>query len=178
MAYTTESAVRLRPLNRGEDERMERLFYRLTPETIYRRFMTHYSDPQALRPLLDVDGHARVAVVAVDAHEEIVGVARYSRLTADPDTAEIAVVVQDDLQGRGIGLKLLVELREMARADGVRHFTGTMLAGNTACAKVVTRAFPGVVLRTTNGETSFNADLRARCSASQSLTRRGRKRAG
>jgi RimJ/RimL family protein N-acetyltransferase len=160
MAVAT-STVTLRPLERGEGARMSRMFFRLSPETIYRRFMTHYSDPQPLRPLLDVDGETRAAIVAIDDDGEIVGVARYSRLAADATTAEIAVVVQDDFQGRGIGLQLLSELERAARTVGVRRFTGTMLAGNEACAKVITRAFPGVVLRTATGETTFDAELAA-----------------
>lgn len=150
----------LRPLEPGkDDERMQRLFYRLSPETIYRRFLTHYSDPSALRPLLDVDGHARVAVVAVDADGEIIGVGRYSLLTADPSVAEIAIVVQDESQGRGIGLQLLTELARTAKDAGVHSFTGTMLSTNDACARLMVRALPGALLSTRNGETTLHADL-------------------
>ena len=152
-------AVTLRLLERGEDERMARLFFRLSPETVYRRFLTHYSDPHALRPLLDVDGHTRVAVVAADPEGEIIGVARYTRLIADPDSAEISVVVQDESQGRGIGLLLLTALAHHARAAGVHSFTGTMLSTNDACAALMRRALPGVRFARSNGETTLHADL-------------------
>ena len=75
MIATTE-VVTLRMLERSDEQRMARLFFRLSPETIYRRFMTYYSNPAALRALLDVDGERRAAVVAVDGEGEIVGVAR------------------------------------------------------------------------------------------------------
>lgn len=158
MIATTE-VVTLRMLERSDEQRMARLFFRLSPETIYRRFMTHYSNPAALRALLDVDGERRAAVVAVDSEGEIVGVARYARLTGDPSTAEIAVLVQDDSQGRGIGPRLLTALKLAAGATGVRRFTGTMLSDNAACVKLVSRAFPAVVLRTTNGETTLHTEL-------------------
>lgn len=158
-AQTTSRSVTLRPLELGEDERMARFFYRLSPETIYRRFMTHYSDPLPLRSLLDVDGYSRVAIVAVDTAGEIVGVARFSRLTTDPTTVEIAVVVQDDWQGRGTGQLLLTSLGDAARAVGVLHITGTLLASNGACLKVLTRSFPGLVILTEHGESTVYAEL-------------------
>lgn len=151
--------VSLRPLERGDDERMARLFFRLSADTIYRRFMTHYSDPHPLRPLLDVDGTNRSAVVAENADGEIVGVARYSRLPDEPSIAEIAVVVQDDMQGHGIGGQLMQELFRTARANGVRRFTGTMLADNDACARLMRRALPGVLMQTSGGETTLYAEL-------------------
>lgn len=137
---------------------MVRLFFRLSPETIYRRFMTHYSDPHPLRPLLEVDGDRRLAVVATDDDGEIIGVARYAKL-ADPAVADVAVVVQDDAQRRGLGLELLHELRGRAQAAGVRRFTGTMLADNEACAQLFRRAFPNVQLLTSQGETTLLVDL-------------------
>lgn len=158
MLATAQSPT-LRLLEAADEERMARLFYRLSPETIYRRFMTHYSDPQALRSLLDVDGVRRVAVVAVDPDAEIVGVARFARLHDDPATAEIAVLVQDDAQRKGLAPLLLTALTTRAREAGVRQFTGTMLADNEACAKVITRVFPAVVLRTSNGETTLHTAL-------------------
>lgn len=153
--------VSFRQLQAGDEDRMARLFFRLTPETIYRRFMTHYSDPQPLRPLLEVDGTRRVAVVAVDSSGEIIGVARYSRLADAPDTAEIAVLVEDAWQGRRIGLQLLDWLAGLARRRGIRHFTGTMLADNRACAALMRRAFPDVVLQSNGTETSLYVDLAA-----------------
>ncbi|MEO6715065.1 MAG: GNAT family N-acetyltransferase [Mycobacteriales bacterium] len=156
---TTAPNVVLRALERNEQERMSRLFFRLSPETIYRRFLTYYSDPTPLRPLLDVDGNRRAAIVAVDAMGEIVGVARYSRLRDDDGTAEIAVVVQDDAQRRGIGVALVTELARQARRAGVRRFTGTMLSENEACARLLRRALPGVVLTAYQGETTLLAQL-------------------
>ncbi|MDQ1709896.1 MAG: hypothetical protein QOG49_1281 [Frankiaceae bacterium] len=159
MTSTTRPAVLLRELCGADEPRMGRLFFRLSPETIYRRFMTHYSDPQPLRPLLDVDGDRRLAVVAVDDTGEIIGVARYAKLADDSSAADIAVLVEDAAQRHGVGSALLAELTDKARAAGVRRFTGTMLAGNDACANLLRKAFPDVVLQTSHGETTLHVTL-------------------
>ena len=51
------------------------------------------------------------------------GIARYVRDRDDPQTAEIAVTVVDDWQGRGLGTELLTQLSGRARREGVLRFT-------------------------------------------------------
>ena len=60
----------------------------------------------------------------------LIGVARYVRLPDDPEAAEVAVVVADHWQGRGLGTLLVDELAPRARARGVRRFTATMASDN------------------------------------------------
>src|ERR1700716_2483694 len=90
---TGRGHVGLARLEPSDGEALRRLFYRLPPETIYRRFHSPVVRPEQAHPerLLDVDHHDREAVVAV-LDGEIVGVARYVR-RAGTDSAEGAVVV-------------------------------------------------------------------------------------
>jgi len=62
------------------------------------------------------------------------GIARYVRDADDPQTAEIAVTIIDDWQGRGLGTELVAQLSERARAEGIRRFTAPVAAGNPATA--------------------------------------------
>jgi GNAT superfamily N-acetyltransferase len=119
--------VRLEP---SDGELLRRLFYRLSPETIYRRFLSPLARPEQARPerLLDLDHRDREAVAAI-VDGEIVGVARYFRWP-ERAAAEIAVVVADDWQGQGIGTRMLARLAGLARAVGVERFTVTMQADN------------------------------------------------
>jgi len=81
--------------------------------------------------LTTIDHHDHEAIVAVEEESgEGIGVARYVRDPARPDTAEVAVTVIDEWQGRGLGTLLLEVLGERARAEGIRGFTAMMLASN------------------------------------------------
>jgi RimJ/RimL family protein N-acetyltransferase len=138
---------------------LRRLFHRLSPETVYRRFLTTYSDPEPLRPLLQVDDVSRVAIAAVGPDGEIVGVARYGRMIREPDTAEVAVVVQDSHQGRGLGTRLLKEVGEHARAAGVRRLVATVLADNQASVRMLQRVFPQLTAKRDGGLYEIEIDL-------------------
>jgi GNAT superfamily N-acetyltransferase len=135
--------VALARLERSDGELLRRLFYRLSPETIYRRFLSPLARPDQARPdrLLDLDHRDREAVAAV-VDGEIVGVARYFRWPGRAD-AEIAVVVADDWQQQGVGTRMLASLAELARAAGIEQFTVTTQADNRAALRLVRRFATG-----------------------------------
>ena len=87
-----------------------------------------------LRYLTELDGTDHYALIAVLAADpgQLAGVARFVRSAEDPLAAEAAIVVGDPLQGKGLGRTLGLRLADAARARGVRRFTATMLADNTA----------------------------------------------
>src|SRR2546427_6373029 len=126
--YTTGMAVELRdgrsvslrPLREDDGERLRHLFFRLSPLSVYRRFMSPLPAPreEGLRRLLDVDHCEREALAAVD-RDDIVAVARYARL-AGSESADIAVVVTDDWQRNGLRHLLLERLADLARRRGIR----------------------------------------------------------
>jgi GNAT superfamily N-acetyltransferase len=126
-------------LERSDGELLLRLFYRLSPETIYRRFLSPLARPEQARPerLLDLDHRDREAVAAI-VDGEIVGVARYFR-GPDLAAAEVAVVVADDWQGQGVGTRMLASLAGLARAAGIECFTVTMQADNRAALRLLRR---------------------------------------
>lgn len=143
--------IGLAKLEPSDGELLERLFYRLSPNTIYRRFLSPIVRPEQARPerLLDVDHHDREAVVAVQ-DGELVGVARYFRWPGTT-SAEVAVVVADDWQGQGIGTRLLGSLGELAKAEGIERFTLTMQADNRAVLSLARRFWPALKLTIDHG---------------------------
>jgi GNAT superfamily N-acetyltransferase len=133
--------VRIRPIEARDKGRLEIGLARLSAETIRKRFLA--TKPRftrsELRYLTEVDGHDHIALVAVlaDDPEALVAVARCVRLPDRPDTAEMAIVVADPLQGNGLGTLLARRLAVAARRVGVRHFAGTMLADNEAVRRLM-----------------------------------------
>ena len=143
--------VGLARLEKTDGEMLRRFFFRLSPETIYRRFHSPIARPEQAQPerLLDLDHHDREAVVAV-AEDEIVGVARYARRPG-ADVAEVAVVVADSWQRQGLATRMLTVLAELAQAAGVRRFTLNMQPDNRAVLRLVRRVYPGARLSYSQG---------------------------
>jgi RimJ/RimL family protein N-acetyltransferase len=135
--------VVLRPI-RGEDKRdLSIAFSRLSPESARLRFLTSKPRLSAteLRYLTEVDGTDHVALVAVlsDDPHFIVGVARYVRWQDRPTDAEAAVVIGDPWQGQGLGRHMGVVLADIARRNGIRRFTASLLSDNHAAHAVMAR---------------------------------------
>jgi GNAT superfamily N-acetyltransferase len=110
---------------------LERFFLALSPRSRELRFLSPAmgTTPQQLRPLLDVDGMRHVAHLAL-VDGAVVGEARFVRLGAGRATAELAIAVADDWQGRGVGRRLLDSLVSAAARRGVRRLTFDALAEN------------------------------------------------
>jgi GNAT superfamily N-acetyltransferase len=145
---------------RPEDvHRLRRLHARLSPKSRYRRFMTATPrlPERSLVYLVDVDHVGREALVA-EMGGEILAEARYHRAAGSTD-AEIAVVVEDAWQRRGIGRILVERLADRARRRGIRAFTGSMLAENVPAATGLRALFPDATLQLQGPELVFRAPL-------------------
>jgi GNAT superfamily N-acetyltransferase len=136
--------VAVRVIRPDDAERLRRLFYRRSPESVYRRFFTLYSTPPpgVLVKLADLDHDTHDAMVAV-AGDEIVGVGRYAADPARPGVAEVAVVVDDAWQGHGLGTRLLALAAGLARLHGYRTLSALVLADNVPAVRMLRAAFPG-----------------------------------
>ncbi len=136
-------AIPTRPVQLDDEPRFYRLWPRLSRETVYRRFHApvHRLPADVVHRLVDVDHDLREAVVA-DLGGEVVGVARYDRLPADPSTAEFAVLVEDAWQGVGLGRQLLAELIELARSRGVTTLVATVQPDNDRIQRLIRRLLP------------------------------------
>lgn len=137
------SPVIVRPIVATDKQALAAGLELLSPETVRRRFLgpkRHFTSAE-LRYLTEVDGHDHVALVAtsVDDPANIVAVGRWVRLPGEPETAEFAIVVGDELQGKGLGSLLADELAATAKTRGVTRFTASTLADNAAIVAVMER---------------------------------------
>jgi RimJ/RimL family protein N-acetyltransferase len=131
------SSVHIRPIRPDDAPRLQELYDRLS------RFFTIMKrlPPDWARILATVDYRRRLALVAEhdgDHGVELVGVGRYEP-TDEPDTAEVAFVVQDGWQSRGLGTILIRELLDAADARGIRRFRAYVLADNRRMLDLIRR---------------------------------------
>ncbi len=128
--------VVFRPIRDSDGPAMTAFHESLSPRSVYRRFFfahPHLSDGE-LERFTHVDYADRMAFVVVD-DGRIVGVGRYERL-GGTDEAEVAFVVTDAYQHRGIGSRLLVHLADAARPRGITSFQAQTLSENRAMLAV------------------------------------------
>ncbi|MFI6305616.1 GNAT family N-acetyltransferase [Amycolatopsis thailandensis] len=128
--------VHLRPVIPSDAEGLVAFHGRLSERTRYFRYFGAYPRiPQRdLERFSVVDHHDRVAFVAL-LGDDIVAVGRYERLDQGP-SAEVAFVVDDAHQGRGLGSILLEHLAAAASESGLRRFVAEVLAENAAMVRV------------------------------------------
>ena len=81
---------------------------------------------------------ALIAVVEEQGHEIELGVARYA-INPDGDSCEFALVIADNMQGKGLGQKLMSSLMEAARDKGLKTIEGEVLSNNHSMLKLMTR---------------------------------------
>ena len=154
-----ETRLSVRSASSADRESLRRMFSRVSPNTIYLRF--HTPHPKMLeRPLalmVDSDRHDMQAFVAV-AEGEIVGHAMYVRLE-DGHEAEMAIIVEDGYQSKGVGKLLLRKLAEYAWCRGVDTFVGTVLMENRRMLGLLDAVFTGSRRVIADGVYQFRAPL-------------------
>jgi RimJ/RimL family protein N-acetyltransferase len=153
--------VNIRQIEAEDVDRLERLFYRLSPETVYRRFFSpvHKPNRSTLEHLATVDHADREAMVAV-VDDEIIGVARYDRVKDFPNAAEIAVVVEDAWHRHHIATVLLEALTQRAQAQGYSMFTASMLGDNQPIVSLVRALNPKTRVKWDAGTLAAEMPLR------------------
>lgn len=137
------SVVRIRPIRPDDAPRLQELHGRLSQQTAYQRFFTVVKrlPPDWARVLATVDYRRRLALVVeacASAEPELIAVGRYDA-TDEPDTVEVAFVVQDNWQNRGLGTNLFDAILRAAAARSYRRFRAYVLADNRRMLDLITR---------------------------------------
>ena len=142
LSLTDGTRVALRQIEPDDAERLRRLFYRLSPESVYWRFFTpvHVPREEVLERFASVDHQRREAIVA-DIDGEVVGVARYDQAEGSSE-ADTAVLVEDAWQGQGLAAVLLRRLARVAHVRGIRTFTASSWVRTSAAGSSTRRSSP------------------------------------
>lgn len=125
-----DTQITIRNATPHDGQGLRSMFSRASSQTIYSRF--HLPFPEVpewmLSLMLDADQDDKGVLLAL-AGEEIVGHAMYVR-PDDGTEAEMAIVVEDGWQSKGVGRSLLIELAHKARLGGIEIFSAEVLGEN------------------------------------------------
>ncbi len=135
VVLTDGGVARLRPIRPADAELLVSFYERVSPESKYLRFFAPYPrlSQRDVKRFTEVDYVDRVAFI-LTVGDTMIGVGRYDR--TETDQAEVAFLVEDAHQGRGIAQLLLEHLAEAARERGITGFIAEVLPENARMAQV------------------------------------------
>ncbi|HEX6805581.1 MAG TPA: bifunctional acetate--CoA ligase family protein/GNAT family N-acetyltransferase [Terriglobales bacterium] len=163
-AMKDSTAVTIRPIRPEDEPLMVKFHETLSDRSVYLRYFgalslkTRVAHERLIRICFgDYDRElALVAEVKGVSGPEIIGVGRMNRTHGGSD-AEVAVLVTDRYQNRGLGAELLRRVIHVAREEGIKSVSAEMMADNLAM-QVITKAL-GFDVKMTDGFTSMRARL-------------------
>ncbi|MFD9373301.1 GNAT family N-acetyltransferase [Streptomyces sp. NPDC060020] len=138
--------ARIRPITTEDAGRLVSFYEQVSDESKYYRFFAPYPrlSDRDVRRFTHHDYVDRVGLAATIGGE-FIGTVRYDRIgpdgrpaSAPADEAEVAFLVQDAHQGRGVASALLEHIGAVARERGIRRFAAEVLPANTKMIKVFT----------------------------------------
>ena len=155
--------IGLRSIHPTDEPRTRDLFYQLSQETLYYRFMsrTKHVPRKEIQNFVFIDYRNDIAIVATvpEAHgEDIIAIGRYY-LDEKTNLAEVAFVVHDKWQNKGIGSFLLDYLATIARRNGISGFTAEVLRANKAMQRVIQKSKYKVTSAPSEDVFSFRIDF-------------------
>ncbi|NNF07206.1 MAG: GNAT family N-acetyltransferase [Candidatus Eisenbacteria bacterium] len=145
VAIEPDSEVLLRSIRITDEQKMSDLFYSLSESTVYKRWMVAMPrmPHKKILPYLKAEDPRNVAIVIethpTNSESELIGVGRY-HVSPGSGSAEVALVIRDDHQGKGLGTALLQHLIDIAKENGIPGFTAEVLPSNSAMMHVFHKA--------------------------------------
>lgn len=161
MLLDNGTLVSFRAMNPTDEPATRDLFYSLSQETIYYRYMSHMKriPRKQLQNFVYVDHRNEVAIVGTvpEAHgEEIIAIGRYY-LDQKTNRAEVAFVVRDDWQRQGIGTFIMKHLANIAKRNGIAGFTAEVMRDNKPMQAVINHS--GMKVRSSLNEGVFHYEM-------------------
>ena len=155
--------ITFRPIHPTDEPRMRDLLYDLSQETIYYRFMSHQErfGQRQIQNFVYIDHRQDVAIVGIlpEAHgDEIIAVGRYY-LDEHTNRAEVAFVVRDEWQNKGLGSFVFKHLVNIAKANGISGFTAEVLRNNNRMQAIFNHSGLNVTSAIEEGVYSFIMDF-------------------
>ena len=151
------STLRLQAPTPADFEDIKAFYDGLSPESRYFRFHGFGRTDTVARADAEASGVDRLALIG--RHDgRVVAVAGYDGLR-EPGVAEVAFAVADDDQRRGIGMRMLEQLAEIAAERGIHRFDAEVMATNRLMLGVFEHAGFAVRRRGLGGELTVSLDI-------------------
>jgi acyl-CoA hydrolase/GNAT superfamily N-acetyltransferase len=155
--------IDFRPIHPTDEPRMRDLLYNLSQETIYYRFMSHQArfGQRQIQNFVYVDHRKDVAIIGTLPEvygDEIIVVGRYY-LDEHTNRAEVAFVVRDEWQNRGLGTFVFRHLVNIAKANGITGFTAEVLRNNNRMQAIFNHSECNITSNIEEGVYSFTMDF-------------------
>ena len=155
--------ITFRPIHPTDEPRMRDLLYDLSQETIYYRFMSHQErfGQRQIQNFVYIDHRQDVAIVGILPEvygDEIIAVGRYY-LDEHTNRAEVAFVVRDEWQNKGLGSFVFKHLVNIAKANGISGFTAEVLRNNNRMQAIFNHSGLKVTSAIEEGVYSFIMDF-------------------
>jgi len=142
--FKGDLTVHFRAIKPSDVEEMRRLFYRFSDEAVYYRYFSPIKTmPHTkMQEYVNVDYRNTMSIVGLigePGEEQIIAEGRYARIP-ETSSADLAFVVDEAYQGRGIATFLFELLCRVAREKGIKAFRADVLATNKAMLKVLEKS--------------------------------------
>jgi len=157
--------LQLRPVKISDEPLLKDFFYSLSDQSVYRRFMSQRKDMphERLQDFVVIDYTNEMIILAVvkkEEVEEVVGVGQYG-IYPNSHTAEVALVVRDDHQGKGVGTAVLSYLTELAQKEGLMGFNAEVLMENASMMHLFEKMGFDIQRRTEEGVIELRMGFRS-----------------
>jgi acetate---CoA ligase (ADP-forming) len=151
------STLRLQTPTRVDFDDIKAFYDGLSPESRHLRFHGFGRTDAVARADAEATGVDRLALIG--RHDgRVVAVATYDGLR-EPGVAEVAFAVADDDQQRGIGMRMLEQLAEIAAERGIHRFDAEVMFGNRLMLGVFEHAGFAVRRWGSGGELTVSLDI-------------------
>ncbi|MGB5746418.1 MAG: GNAT family N-acetyltransferase [Desulfobacterales bacterium] len=147
--------VEFRPLLPSDEFAYRNFFYSLQEKTIYMRYfykMRTFSHEVVQKQWSSVDYRKNMSILGLvqkGGHKEIMAIGSYAQ--DSDERAEVAFVVREDFQNKGIASYLLEILEKIAKENHYNGFCATVLRENSSMIRVFKNRFPGAKISSGGG---------------------------
>lgn len=157
------AGIKVRSLRDGDVSLLQALYERVSPTTLYYRYLRPYQPTLAevaqLCRLRKDEGAGIIALVE-GPQLQAIGFAHYHIDPQQPTTAEVGFLVEDRFQGQGVGRTLFQHLVQRAQAQGIQTFTAYVHPTNHAMLRVFQRSSLPLVMQFVDGLHEVRITLR------------------